>query len=107
MAQSEIIELLLSYIRLLNEAGLGIQKAFLYGSFARNEGNAESDIDVMIVSKRFDGESLDEKAKAWQLTRKVDARIEPFSVGLKRFFADDDSALLAQVRKEGIEISVF
>ncbi len=41
MAQSEIIKLLQSYIRLLNEAGLKIQKAFLYGSYASNEARAE------------------------------------------------------------------
>ncbi len=39
------------------------------------------------------------------LTRKVDLRIEPFSIGAKRFFSDDDSALVDQVKKEGIEIA--
>ena len=105
MAQSEIIMLLQSYIRLLNEAGLKIQKAFLYGSFARNEARADSDIDVMLVSSNFDGDNIDERARAWHLTRKVDLRIEPFTIGAKRFFSDDDSALVDQVKKEGIEIA--
>jgi predicted nucleotidyltransferase len=105
MAQSEIIKLLQSYVLLLNEAGLKIQKAFLYGSFARNEARPDSDIDVMLVSENFDHFDIKAKAKAWQLTRKVDLRIEPFTIGIKRFFSDDDSALVDQVKKEGIEIA--
>ena len=105
MAQGDVIRLLQLYIRLLNDAGLRIQKAFLYGSFARNEASADSDIDVMLVSEQFDSNDIKEKAKAWQLTRKVDLRIEPFTIGAKRFFSDDDSALVDQVKKEGIEIA--
>jgi predicted nucleotidyltransferase len=66
---------------LLNEAGLKVQKAFLYGSFARNEANADSDIDVMLISENFNNNDLKLKAKAWQLTRKADLRIEPFTIG--------------------------
>src|ERR1700692_988901 len=105
MAQSDVIKLLQLYIRLLNEAGLKIQKAFLYGSFARNEGRADSDIDVMLVSENFNSNDVKEKAKAWQLTRKVDLRIEPFTIGSERFFSDNDSVLVDQVKKEGIEIA--
>jgi len=105
MAQSEIIKLLQLYVRLLNEAGLKVQKAFLYGSFARNEANADSDIDVMLISENFNNNDLKLKAKAWQLTRKVDLRIEPFTIGSNHFFSDDDSALVDQVKKEGIEIA--
>ena len=89
---------------MLNEAGLNIQKAFLYGSFARNDARADSDIDIMLVSENFDSNNIKVKAKAWQLTRKIDLRIEPFTIGYKRFFSDDDSALVDQVKKEGIEI---
>jgi len=105
MAQSDVIKLLQLYVHILNEAGLRIQKAFLYGSFARNQANADSDIDIMLVSELFDTNDVKTKAKAWQLTRKVDLRIEPFTIGSKRFFSDDDSALVDQVKKEGIEIS--
>ena len=106
MAQTEIIKLLQAYIKMLNEAGLKISKAFLYGSYARNDSNEDSDIDVMLVSEKFDTDDIEEKVLAWQLTPKVDVRIEPFTIGLKRFFSENDSALLSQVRKEGIEIAI-
>ena len=93
------------YIRLLNESGLLIDKAYLFGSAARNEQHEGSDIDVMLVSTRFD-DSTDDIAFGliWRLTRKVDSRIEPYAVGLSRFNNDDVSPLLQIVKLEGIPI---
>ena len=68
-------------------------------------GHEGSDIDVMLVSKRFDDNSDDlAYGLIWKLTRKVDRRIEPFAVGLSRFDNDEVSPLLQIVKKEGIPI---
>ena len=105
MARKETIGKVAEYIKILNESGLQIDKAFLFGSAARNEEHEESDIDVMLVSKRFDDKSDDLAfGLIWRLTRKVDSRIEPFAVGLSRFNHDDVSPLLQIVKKEGIPI---
>ena len=106
MAQDEVIMLLKRYIALLQANGINIQKAFLYGSFARNEQSKESDIDVMLISDQFETAAMEVRARPWQYTRKVDSRIEPFSIGYKTFFSDDDSALVSEVKKEGIEIAI-
>ena len=106
MAQDEVIKSLQTYIKILNEYGLKIQKAFLFGSYARNEQGPDSDIDVMLISKLFDNYDIKVKAKAWRHTGKVDSRIEPFTIGYERFFSDDDSALVSEVKKEGIEIII-
>ncbi len=105
MDRKEAISKVSEYVRILNESGLQIDKAFLFGSAARNEEHEESDIDVMLVSRRFDDSSDDHAfGLIWRLTRKVDNRIEPFAVGLSRFDNDDISPLLQIVRKEGIPI---
>ncbi|GAI21677.1 unnamed protein product, partial [marine sediment metagenome] len=86
MASKEIIGKVKKYIEILNQSGLKIDKAFLYGSTARNEEGRDSDIDVMLVSRDFDDKSDDQTiGLIWRLTRRVDSRIEPFAVGLKRF----------------------
>ncbi|MCP4312969.1 MAG: nucleotidyltransferase domain-containing protein [Bacteroidetes bacterium] len=105
MDRKETLSKVSEYIRILNESGLLIDKAFLFGSAARNDWNEGSDIDVMLVSKRFD-DSSDDLAYGliWKLTRKVDRRIEPFAVGLSRFDTDEVSPLLQIVKKEGIPI---
>ena len=105
MDRKEALNKVSEYIKLLNESGLLIDKAYLFGSAARNEQHEGSDIDVMLVSKRFD-DSTDDIAFGliWRLTRKVDSRIEPYAVGLSRFDNDDVSPLLQIVKLEGIPI---
>lgn len=106
MAQSDVIIILQRYIKLLNASGITITKAFLYGSYARNEATSNSDIDVMLISEMFDRDDDRVRAKAWTLTEKVDIRIEPYTLGEKKYFADDISPLLQIIKKEGIEISL-
>ncbi len=105
MARKETINIVSEYVKILNESGLLIDKAFLFGSAARNENHEESDIDVMLVSRRFD-DSSDDLAYGliWRLTRAVDTRIEPFAIGLSRFNNDEISPLLQIVKKEGIPL---
>ena len=81
MAQNEVIELLESYCRLLIASGISVEKAFLYGSYASGKATEDSDIDVMIVSPLFDDDDDAIKIKAWSFTRKIDSRIEPYTVG--------------------------
>jgi len=106
MVQREIIEKIKGCIYLLNSKGYNINKAFLYGSFARNEANDDSDIDLMLVSDAFDNSDIEEKAIVWVLAAEVDPRIEPYMVGTKRFLTDNYSPLLEIVRTEGIEIEI-
>jgi len=104
MAQREIIELVRKYCVSLSAFGIPVTKAFLYGSWARDEANDSSDIDVMVVSPAFDIRNDLIKAKAWRATENFDLRIEPYTVSLKKFLNDDVSPLLQLVKKEGIEI---
>lgn len=104
MVQSEIIEKIKRYCLLLNRSGIKVDKAFLYGSWARNEAGQESDIDVMIVSSAFDKNDQLLKSKAWRLTEQVDLRIEPYIISLRKFLTDDVSPLLQIVKKDGVEI---
>ncbi len=104
MAQREIIEKLRIYVDILVKEGIEIDKAFLFGSYARDEQTNDSDIDLMLVSKMFDRPDDRSIGMVWRLTRKVDSRIEPYTVGLTQFNTDTISPLLQIVKKEGIEI---
>lgn len=106
MADQQIINIIKNYIQLLNSEGFGICKAFLYGSFAAGNYSESSDIDLMLLSNSLNDNDVDKKSRAWVLTRKVDSRIEPYLVNLKRFQADDSSPLIEMVKKEGLEIDV-
>ena len=106
MAQAEVIKSLQKYIAILKKNGINIQKAFLFGSYARNEQRPDSDIDIMLVSEIYDSYDIKVKAKAWLYRKEVDLRIEPFTIGYNKFYSDNDSALVSAVKKEGIEIAI-
>jgi len=104
MAQSEVIDILKKYCTLLNLSGIPVKKAFLYGSYSKNEATTDSDIDIMIVPEVFDKSNDMLKARAWRLTEKINIKIEPYTIGLKQFLNDDVSPLLQIVKQEGIQI---
>ena len=85
---------------------ISVSRAFLYGSYARNEASPDSDIDILIVSPVFDDQNDLLKIKVWRLTEKVNNKIEPYIIGLRKFTTDDVSPLLQVVKREGIEIPV-
>ncbi len=104
MSQTDVINIIRAYLLVLKKAGINIDKAYLYGSYARNEANDESDIDVLLVSSLFDTDDDYVLSKPWLFTKKVDYRIEPLSIGLKKFTTDDTSPIIEVVRQTGIEI---
>jgi predicted nucleotidyltransferase len=104
MARREVIELLKKYILLLNNEGISVTKAFLFGSYTKDSASDSSDIDVMIISDKFDENDDYTIGKVWQLTRKINSRIEPFFIGIKKF-RDGASPLISMVKSEGIEIA--
>jgi len=104
MAKDEVIKILKKYIKLLNSEGFSITKAFLFGSYSTDSATEESDIDIMIVSDKFDETDDFAIGKIWNLTRKINTRIEPFIIGIKKFREDNSSPLINQVKSNGIEI---
>ena len=64
-----------------------------------------SDIDLMIVSSEFD-HNYEAGIKAWSLTRKIDSRIEPYTIGSEEFELHISSPIIQTVLQEGIEIKL-
>lgn len=106
MAKAEAIELLKKYILLLNSNGISVYKAFLFGSYSTNTATEASDIDVMIVSEKYDETDDEAVGKIWKLTRMVSTKIEPFLIGKNRFISDDNSPLIEQIKRQGIELTL-
>lgn len=105
MSQNEVINIVYTYLTVLKQAGISIDKAYLFGSYARNEANEESDIDLLLVSSMFDTDDDYILSKPWLYTGKVDYRIEPLTVGLKKFSSDYTSPIIEAARQTGIEIN--
>lgn len=104
MARKEVIEILKKYIILLNAEGISVNRAFLFGSYSNDTASDSSDIDIMIVSDKFDETDDIAVGKIWKLTRKINTRIEPFLIGLSKFRDDNTSPLVSMIKTRGIEI---
>ncbi|MGD2090994.1 MAG: nucleotidyltransferase domain-containing protein [Candidatus Aminicenantes bacterium] len=104
MAKKEVITLIRRFLKRLFQEGIPIEKAFLYGSFARGEQDEDSDIDVMLVSEAYDENDDGTVGKTWRISSSIDTRIEPYTVGKQRFLTDELTPLLQIVKKEGLEI---
>jgi predicted nucleotidyltransferase len=105
MLQQDAIKIVHQYVANLNKGGVKIYKAYLFGSYARNQASDSSDIDVLLIADVFDTDDDVILSKPWSPKYRNDYRIEPVAIGRKRFLSDDSSILLEEVRKEGLEIS--
>jgi predicted nucleotidyltransferase len=105
MAARAIIATIRRYLSELPGVGIPVVSGVLYGSFARGEERADSDIDLLVISPVFDGAKDDRLVDAlWHMTWRVDARIEPIPVGAREFEEEDGSPLIGIARQEGLVI---
>lgn len=104
MAESAVIRVVRSYLRLLQAKGLKADKAVLYGSHAKGTAAEYSDIDVLILSADFGKDRIAEGQLLFKLARLVDSRIEPVPVHPSEYHEDPDSPLIHFALKEGVEI---
>ena len=105
MTQADAINIVRQYVLNLNNSGIPIYKAFLFGNYARNQANEESDIDVLLISDAFDTDDDRILSQPWSPKYRMDFRIEPIAIGKQQFLLDDSSIILEMIRQEGVEIN--
>ena len=73
------------------------EKIVLYGSYAKDRANEDSDIDVAVIFNGFDGDFLRVSSWLWSLTWKVSSYIEPILLDM----TTDRSGFAAEIIKTG------
>lgn len=99
---TELKELMRNYIAQVNQVKQ-VDRAYLYGSYAKGKANKWSDIDVAIVSPDFSQDLFEERVLLMKLALKLDDRIEPSPFRPEDFNLDDP--LVNEIRASGIAIS--
>jgi predicted nucleotidyltransferase len=90
------------YLDELGKRGIDAQFAVVFGSQVSGRTDAFSDIDLLVVSPRFDGRRTRQDVDMlWRVAARTDSRIEPIAVGLQQFEEDDSSAIVEVARREG------
>ncbi|MEA3446678.1 MAG: nucleotidyltransferase domain-containing protein [Bacteroidota bacterium] len=99
MDKSEAISKVKAYRMLLKEH-FNMYEVYLFGSYAKDTYNEDSDIDVAIVVDQVDGDYFTVNPLLWKVRRQIDDRIEPILIERKY----DEGNFLDEVKKSGIEI---
>lgn len=95
------------YLSALRERGIPVTFGVVFGSQATGKAHAWSDIDVLVVSPRFDHTITVKDVDAlWVLAAEIDPRIEPFPCGERQWREDDKSAVVEIARREGERIAL-
>ncbi len=90
------------YIRLLEENQIRVWRLYLYGSYAKNVFNEESDIDLAVFLEKEDLDGFEEDAELMKLRRKVDLRIEPHPFARSDF--DETNPYIKEIIESGERI---
>ncbi|HIJ67103.1 MAG TPA: nucleotidyltransferase domain-containing protein [Planctomycetes bacterium] len=105
MVEESVIKSVKSYLARLSAAGIHANKAVLFGSFARGQANAYSDIDLVVIAPEFDGSrEVVLVKKLWRATQ-GDSRIEPIPCGEREWETEQGRPVLEIARREGIVIA--
>jgi predicted nucleotidyltransferase len=107
MVDRSVVEAVRDYLRALQAQGLPVRYGILFGSYAIEKADRWSDIDLIVVSPRFDGKRQREDIDLlWRTSARTDSRIEPIPVGERQWLEDDASAIVEIARREGQRITV-
>ncbi len=91
------------YITLIKENYKGIEKAIVFGSFARGLATQDSDIDLaLIFTDLDDANRFDIQVKLMLLASKIDSRIEPHPISHDDFYSGNP--FVVEIQKSGIEV---
>jgi predicted nucleotidyltransferase len=102
MADKRIVKSIQNYLQAVIQKGIPVKYGVLFGSYAKGQEHEWSDIDLLVVSPRYDRKwTHKDWAKLWVIAANTDVRIEPIPVGEKQYQQDDSSAIIDIARREG------
>lgn len=106
MVEGEAVAVVRRLLTLLREHGLEPAFGVVFGSWARGSAGPWSDIDVLVVSPRFDPPvEWATVAALWRLAAQVDARLEPHPCGLRQWAEERGSLIVEVARREGTPVA--
>ena len=107
MVDKDVVSLARSYLSSLRSNGLDVSFGILFGSYATDQAGPWSDIDLLVVSRQFDGVvQRPDIDFLWEMTLDADERIEPIPCGLVEWSVGDRRAIVEIARREGHRIEL-
>mgnify|MGYP006299445735 CR=1 FL=1 len=93
-----------AFIALLKKNGIDVSEAYLFGSAVQGLTDENSDIDLAIVSKDFEGRPYYDIRKISPFRREIDLRLEihPFSL---TDTTENPSLFFSKIKRTGIRLN--
>ena len=104
MDQSTAIQTVTNYVDYLKKQKYKIKKVYLFGSYAKDIYNKDSDIDIAPVMEKVD-DPFDTQIDLMNLRRKFDTRIEPHPFAVDEF--DESHPFVFEILRTGNEVLIF
>ena len=102
MAKKQIRKIIRDFINAVKENNINVEFVFLFGSYADNKANEDSDIDIAVISPDFGKDFFDECVKLKEISEKFDFDISPRAYSLEEYKnAKEDDFLYQEVIKKG------
>jgi predicted nucleotidyltransferase len=99
------IQTALDIFTLRAQTHLGATRVVLFGSFARGEANSYSDVDVVVVSKKFFKMPFDDRLDLlYPLVSDLPLDFHPFGFTPWEFAHPRKTSTLSEIKKEGLNI---
>ena len=103
MDKGNAIKIVERYVKMVNQK-YPVEKAILFGSFAKGTYHNDSDIDLAIVFKSLE-DVIDRQIELMKMRSDDDLLIEPHPFSLNDFHSSNPVAF--EILKTGIEIKYF
>lgn len=102
MVDKAVVSRVRHYLKTVDDSGIRVSFGVIFGSHARGEATTESDVDVMVVSPKFDGKrELDDVAQLWLCASKSEENIEPIPCGEVQWRENESSPIIEVARQQG------
>jgi uncharacterized protein len=86
---SRIRETVTRYIRALEQNNVSVERAVLFGSYAKGNYSQVSDIDLAIVSSAFEGNWIRDRKRIRAITLSISSEIQVLPYRPEDFISDD------------------
>ena len=107
MVDESIITIVQEYLRNLKQHGFDVRFGVIFGSQVKGRADEWSDIDLLVVSPRFDqARNRKDVDLLWRLAARTDSRIEPLPCGEQQWNKDDSSPIIEISRREGERVII-
>lgn len=107
MLEQSVLKSVQNYLATVRANGIDVERAIVFGSQVTGRAHEWSDIDLLVVSSRFD--DMRDRGTLnllWRLAARTDSRIEPVLCGSRQWREDDAGILVEIARREGEEVAI-